>query len=265
MEEPLPGCRHARARTDSVADPERRRPPHAATACHEPRATSHAYPRAVIREVWDELKSIGGPAIDAIIGPIVFVSANQLAGLTAAALAAGLVALSILVVRVVRGDPTRFAIGGLAGTGLAVGLALRSGRAEDYFLPGIISGAATSLAVLASVLVKRPLVAFTSWFARGWPLEWYWHPRVRPAYSTVAWLWVGFFGLRAWYQWTLASEGALVELALIRVATGWPGTVTLLVVSYLVGRRMLVRLGGPSVEEFASGAEPPWQGQQTGF
>lgn len=192
-------------------------------------------------------------------------TANQLAGLTTAAVAAGLVSVAILVVRLLRKDPARFAVGGLAGTAFAVGLALRSGRAEDYFLPGIVSGAATSLAVLVSVLIKRPLVAFTSWFARGWPLEWYWHPQVRPAYSTVAWLWVGFFGTRAWYQWTLASDGALVELAAVRLATGWPGTVTLLVVSYIVGRRRLSSLRGPSVDEFSSGAAPPWQGQESGF
>ncbi len=219
----------------------------------------------MLREVWDELKSIGGPAVDTIVGPIVFVAANQLGGLTTAAVAAGLVALSILVLRVLRRDTARFAIGGLAGTALAVGLALRSGRAEDYFLPGIISGAVTSLTVLVSILIRRPLVAITSWFARGWPLDWYWHPQVRPAYSTVAWLWVGFFGLRAWYQWTLAAEGALVELAAARLATGWPGTVTLLIVSYVIGRRMLAGLGGPSVDEFTNGVKPPWEGQQSGF
>ena len=219
----------------------------------------------MFRDVWDELKPIGGPAVDTIVGPIVFVTVNQLSGLTAAAIAAGAVAAAIVVVRLIRGDTLRFALGGLAGTALAVGLAVRSGRAEDYFLPGIISGAATSAAVLVSILLRRPLVAFTSWFARGWPLAWYWHPRIRPAYSTVAWLWVGFFGLRAWYQWTLAQQDALVELAAVRLATGWPGTVTLLIVSYLLGRSLLDRLEGPSVDEFQRGAEPPWEGQKAGF
>lgn len=219
----------------------------------------------MLKDVWQELRSIGGPAVDTIVGPIVFVTANQLAGLTAAAIAAGGVALAIVIIRLIRRDPLRFALGGVIGTGVAVGLAVRSGRPEDYFLPGIISGAVTAIAVVVSIAVRRPLVAFTSWFARGWPLDWYWHPRVRPAYSAVAWLWAGFFGLRAWYQWSLASEGALVELAAVRLATGWPGTAMLLVVSYLMGRWLLDRLEGPSVEEFAAGAEPPWEGQQSGF
>jgi hypothetical protein len=219
----------------------------------------------VFREVWDELKSIGGPAVDAVAGPIVFVVANQVGGLTTAATSAAVTAALIVLVRVVREESLRFAIGGAAGTAIAVGLAIRSGRPEDYFLPGIVSGAVTSLAVLASIFARRPLVALTSWFARGWPLGWYWHPQVRPAYSSVAWLWVGFFGLRAWYQWTLASDGALVELAAVRVTTGWPGIVALLVVSYVLGRWRLGRLQGPSVEEFIDGVAPPWQGQQSGF
>ena len=219
----------------------------------------------MLRELWDEVRAVGGPAIDAVVGPIVFVTANQLSGLQTAAISAGVVAATVLLIRLVRRDPLRFAIGGLAGTALAVGLALRSGRAEDYFLPGIISGAVTSVAVLMSILVRRPLVAFTSWFARGWPLDWYWHDKVRPAYSSVAWLWVGFFGARSWYQWTLAEQDALVELALVRLATGWPGTTTLLLLSYVLGRRMLIRLGGPSVEEFGAGTSPPWESQQRGF
>ena len=41
--------------------------------------------------------------------------------------------------------------------------------------------------------------------------------------------------------------------------------VLLLIVSYLYGTWRLRSLGGPSVEEFKSGAEPPWEGQQRGF
>jgi hypothetical protein len=38
-----------------------------------------------------------------------------------------------------------------------------------------------------------------------------------------------------------------------------------LIASYLYGTWRLRNLGGPSVEEFKSGAEPPWEGQQRGF
>jgi hypothetical protein len=38
-----------------------------------------------------------------------------------------------------------------------------------------------------------------------------------------------------------------------------------LIASYLYGTWRLGTLGGPSVEEFKPGAEPPWEGQQRGF
>ena len=124
---------------------------------------------------------------------------------------------------------------------------------------------ATVLLCLVSVLVGRPIVAFTSFVARRWPLDWYWHPQVRPAYSEVTWMWVVFFGLRLLLQFNLFQEEAASLLGIVQLLTGWPATIILLIVSYLYGTWRLRNLGGPSVEEFKSGAEPPWEGQQRGF
>jgi hypothetical protein len=52
---------------------------------------------------------------------------------------------------------------------------------------------------------------------------------------------------------------------LVNFITGWLGTVTLLVLSYLYGTWRLQRLRGPSVQEFSQGAQPPWAGQRRGF
>ena len=118
---------------------------------------------------------------------------------------------------------------------------------------------------LLSVILRRPMVAWTSHLARGWPLKWYWHPRVRPAYSEVTWLWAGFFAIRLLLQVALFRGAAPELLAVANVAMGWPTTSVLLVVSYLFGTWRLKNLNGPSVEEFKRGSEPPWTGQQRGF
>jgi hypothetical protein len=115
------------------------------------------------------------------------------------------------------------------------------------------------------VIVKRPLVALTSHLARGWPLKWYWHPRVRPAYGEVTLVWAVFFALRLAVQWFLFQEAEAAIFGLLSVLMGWPATIVLLVVSYLYGTWRLRNLGGPSVEEFEKGSEPPWEGQQRGF
>lgn len=154
---------------------------------------------------------------------------------------------------------------GLFGTILAAGLALRSGAAEDYFLPGIVTGAATSLLILASLVLRKPFVAWTSWVTRGWPLDWYWHPRVRPAYSRVTWVWFAFFSIRTLIQFQLYRDGNTAVLGVARIVMGWPALAVLLVGTYALGRRWLYALAGPSVEEFKSDRAAPWQGQAKGF
>jgi hypothetical protein len=116
-----------------------------------------------------------------------------------------------------------------------------------------------------SVIAGRPLVAWTSYVARRWPLDWYWHPKVRPAYNEVTLAWTVFFAIRLGLQWSLFQEQAAGLLGIIQVVTGWPATIALLVISYLYGTWRLRNLKGPSVEEFRAGAEPPWTGQRRGF
>ena len=222
----------------------------------------------MIKEVVAELRELvsGRVAIaDGILPPIVFVAFNALFGVPVAAATGIGTAAAITAWRLWRGRPIRFALAGLLGTLIAALLALRSGAARDYFLPGIISGVVTTSVALISVLVRRPLVGWASWITRGWPSGWFWHPQVRPAYTRATLIWVGFFATRTFLQWRLFVDGEVEALGLVRVILGWPGLLALLVVTYVLGRKWLGELAGPSVDEFESDARPPWQGQQAGF
>ena len=219
-------------------------------------------------EVGAELRQLASGRVgiaDGVLPPLLFVFVNSVWGLTPAALAGLATALVITLFRVARGRPVRFAVAGLGATAIAVVFALRSDSAEGYFLPGIISGAVTTAVLLVSVPLKRPAVGFTSWVTRGWPLAWYWHPRVRPAYARATLMWAIFFGVRAAVQWRLFLAGEVEWLGAVRVGLGWPALVVLLIATYLLGRRWLEGLGGPSVEEFLEGSPAPWEGQRTGF
>ncbi len=217
--------------------------------------------------VIDELRELYGRVgvADGILPPLLFAGVNTVWGLPAAAIVALGSALLIVTARLLRGKPLRFAVTGLVGTVLAVVLALRSGWAGDYFLPGILSGVITTLAIIGSLIIRRPFVAWSSWIARGWPLTWYWHPRVLPAYMKVTWLWAAFFAIRSSVQWWLYAEGETVVLGLVRIATGWPAFLALLIATYVLGRRRLTELAGPSVADYAAGTPEPWQGQPRGF
>ncbi len=221
-----------------------------------------------LHEILEELRMVlagRSNLLDSLLPPLVFVLLNALWGMQVAIWASLALAVVIAILRLLRRQSVLYALGGTFGVGLAALIALVLGRSEGFFLPGIVTGGLTFLLCLVSVLARRPIVAWTSYVARRWPLNWYWHPRVRPAYSEVTWLWVVVFGLRLLLQLNLFQGEQTSQLGLIQVLTGWPVTIALLVVSYLYGTWRLRNLGGPSVEEFKTGAEPPWQGQQRGF
>lgn len=199
---------------------------------------------------------------DGILPPIVFAVADATAGTVTAAVLAVITGLAIVTVRLRSGRPVKFALAGLGGVTVAAVAALGLGPG-GFFLPSVVSGAGLTMLIIISIGFGRPFVAWTSWLARSWPLAWYWHPRVRPAYTFVSWIWAAFFGLRTVGQWlTLESTSTA---ALYRVSTGWPALLLLLVATYVIGRRRLERLGGPSIDEFREGTPEPWAGQQTGF
>ena len=234
----------------------------------------------MLSEIASELRTVllGRASIaDGVLPPIVFGLVNAFAGPAPAAAAAVATAITIVIIRLRRGNSVKFALAGLGGVAVAATAALVQGP-EGFFLPSIVSAggtavlfdyllprdvARTAVLIIASIVARRPFVAWTSWIARDWPLSWYWHPRVRPAYTQASWIWAAFFTVRALGQWaTLDDIGSATAF---RVIAGWPSLIVLLVVTYSVGRRRLVRLAGPSVDEYVSGEPEPWKGQQSGF
>lgn len=221
-----------------------------------------------LNEILHELRTVvvgGGNVIDVLVPPVFFIVLVKLLGFGQAVW--GALSLAVLVAgwRLVRRQPALSAVGGVIGVLLAMALAQILDREEGYFLPNIVTGAGTLFLALSSILAGRPLVAWTSHLARRWPRSWYWHPRVRPAYTEVTWFWSLFFILRLFLQLNLLEEQQATLLAGLNLLLGWPATLLLLVGTYLYGTWRLPQLGGPSVAEFIQQADPPWQSQQRGF
>ena len=219
-------------------------------------------------ELLSELRSVvlsRSRWLDSILPPIIFLILNSLWAYQAAITGALLAAVLIGLYRIMRKESLRYAFGGSGGVLVAGLLARFVGGAQGYFLPGIITGALTTVLCVISILVRRPLVAWTSYITRRWPLAWYWHPQVRPAYSEVTIAWALFFGARSLLQLNLFQQQAAGTLGIVQLITGWPALIILLIISYLYGMWRLQNLQGPSVEEFNAHADPPWQGQKRGF
>jgi hypothetical protein len=223
---------------------------------------------AKLRELVEEFRAVfagRGNLADTVVPPIVFVVINALLGFDYAVWGSLVLAVLITILRLARGQAVRYAFGGLGGILLAVLVAKLLDRAEGYFLPTIVTGAVTVVTCGLSVIAGRPLVAWTSYIARRWPLEWYWHPRIRPAYAEVTVAWMVFFAARLVLQLFLFQETQAGALAVVNIIMGWPATIALLAASYSYGLWRLNHLSGPSVEEFKAGADPLWMGQRRGF
>ena len=223
---------------------------------------------AKLRELAEEFRAVvagRGSLFDSLVPPLAFAVLNGLLGFDYALWGSLALAILITAMRLARHQRPSYALGGLGAVIVAILLARLLGRAEGYFLPGIATGVLTMALCGVSVIAGRPLVAWSSHLARRWPLDWYWHPRVRPAYSEVTLAWTLFLALRVWGQVGLLRTEQQLALAVASVVLGWPATVVLLAASYLYGTWRLQRLNGPSVDEFRTGADPPWAGQRRGF
>lgn len=220
-----------------------------------------------LRELLEEFRMVMGKVglLDTILPPVLFLLLNSLGGFPTAMIGALGLSAVIAILRLHRRQSLRYALAGMGSVGLAIGLALLLGRSEGFFLPGIVNGGLTVALALVSLVLRKPMVACMSYLARRWPLDWYWHDRVRPAYTEVTVFWLLYFAAKVFWQVLFFQNKEVNELALFNALTGWPATIALLIFSYLYGTWRLAQLRGPSVEEFRAGVPAPWSSQRRGF
>lgn len=182
-------------------------------------------------------KLIGGRRgiIDGALPTIVFVATNALAGLVmdrstsltvSASTAVGLATVLVLL-RLVQRESLKQAAQGLAGLAVAVGFALWSGEARDFFLPGMYVDAVYGIAFAASALVGRPLVGviYGLLFQTG-SGAWRHNPRLLRIFTIATLGWSAVYGLRTGVQLFLYDADRPELLALAKLLLGWPLTVT---------------------------------------
>ena len=162
----------------------------------------------------------------------------------AAAVAVG-IAFAFAGARIVRGESPQFALSGAFGVGIAAIVASTTGRAEDFFLPGILLNAASATAFLISILAGRPLLGYIATPLLKEESDWHSDPAARALYARASWIWVGVFSFRLAVQLPLYLTGAVGPLAIARVIAGPPLFALGLWLSYLVLRPRFDRLHGP--------------------
>ena len=140
---------------------------------------------------------------------------------TSAIIAVG-VAVALALVRLARGETPRHALSGLVGVGIAAFVATRTGRAEDFYLPGILLNLAYAAAFLVSLVVRRPLVGEIVTRIDGEGERYREDPVRLRTFTRATWLWFGLFAARLVVQLPLYLAGAVVALGIARTAMGVP-------------------------------------------
>jgi Protein of unknown function (DUF3159) len=141
---------------------------------------------------------------------------------TPALIAAVTLGVVFAVARVVRGQTVQFALAGLGGLALSAYVVSRTGRAGDFFLPGLLANAGYALAYLISIVVRWPLLGIIVATLRGGDMSWRKDPAQVRSYSLASWVWVALFSLRLAVQLPLYLADALTALGVARIAMGVP-------------------------------------------
>lgn len=229
---------------------------------------------------------IGGwrGALDSALPTLAFVLVWTLRHELVPAVAGAALACCLLaVVRIVRRETLRFVAWSAAAVAVAAFLALRSGRAENAFLPGMIQTAVFGLAMAVANLARWPLFGFL--IAAGDPdlvessarvratkrrasdaqprvrakvdedammhalLGWRRHPGIVSVASRLGWVIVVLDVVRLVVMVPLYLAAEVAALGVAKVVLGWPAYL----LAVLVMGMILVRGHTPLDEEAPSG------------
>jgi hypothetical protein len=132
-------------------------------------------------------------------------------------------ALALLTVRLVQRSTPQFVLNSLIGIGLAAYFALRSGKAEDAFLPGMLWTGTVSGLMLLSILSRWPFVGFLVGAANPEdPLAWRRDPAMVKVCTRLSWLLLLPGVLKLTVQIPLYLSAQVAWLGVSKVALGWP-------------------------------------------
>ncbi len=138
-------------------------------------------------------------------------------------LGAGL-AVVLLAVRLAQRQTPQFVLNSLFGIGIAALFALRSGEAQDAFLPGIIYNAVYAAVLVGSVLLRWPLLGFLIGSVTGDPTGWRADPGLVRLCSRLTLVLAVPCVLRVAIQYPLwlGGEQMVAWLGAAKIALGWP-------------------------------------------
>lgn len=166
---------------------------------------------------WRGLVDSGVPA--AVFVLAYMLTSQQLRPSVVAAVGSG---IAIALWRLVRREELQQVAAGFAGVAISAFVASRTGRAEDFFLMGLLINVGYFLAYVVSILVRWPLIGLVVGYFREDPTGWRADGQQYRAYATASWIWAAMFGVRLLVQLPLYWVGAVGALGVAKLVMGWP-------------------------------------------
>lgn len=198
------------------------------------------------------LERMGGVSglIYASIPSVAYVVVNAIAGLDAAIVVAIGASSGLILLRVLRKEPIHPAVSGLLGVVVASLIALYTGSAEGYFLPGIWMSLAMAVLFAVSIVMRRPLVGviWNALTSVGERTVWHTDKRTLRAFDVATLAFVAVFAARYVVQDWLYGAGSVGWLAVARIAMGYPMLALALLVTWWAVRRARSQLQAASDE-----------------
>jgi len=170
-------------------------------------------------------ESVGGlrGSLEAALPTVAFVVVWSLTHDVRAALAAAaVIVLVALAARLLSRQSPRYALSSLLALAIAAAFALRSGRAQDAFLPGILYSCGLLAVTLLSVVTRWPLVGFLVGTTSEDPLAWRTHSGVVRLCQRLTLVLAGLYAVRVVTMLPLYLAGEVGWLGVCKVVLGWP-------------------------------------------
>ncbi len=198
--------------------------------------TSPAPPRAPT--LLEQLGGIGG-LVSSVMPVVVFVTVNPLIGLQPAIWASLGAAVAVGVWQLARRQPLQPAVSGFLGVAVCAFITYRTGEARGFFLYGIWYSLVAGLALVLSVVVRRPLVGVLWSVLNSSGFGWRTDRRVRFGFDVATLVWAAFLLARFGVQRWLYEAQEVGWLGVARLVMGLPLTAVAALVTIWAIRRAI--------------------------
>ena len=183
---------------------------------------------------WGALLDIGLPWIAFLI--VYAATDHNLRTALIVAIACG---AAVALLRLVRRQPLRNVLGGFVGVLISAWVANRSGRAEDVYLPGLLTNLGYGLLYLLTVLFRWPLFGLIYGVITQTGTAWRRDPAMLRGFNRATLVFVGLFAIRLVVQVPLYLTGSLNALGIAKIGLGLPFYALALWLAYAVLRGSL--------------------------